>query len=230
MENGVWRTIRGRRVFIKDGQSVSEAFKNLYKSVKEESELDNNNTKFKLKNLINEDGTVNETIALYGTNPDKGQYNCQRTAAVYSKRLQGEDIVAKLSEKDLNSNNYDIILQNSRTLFEGINSDKDWTWVSTKSSGIRQITKDIKNAGDGSIFLVRVAWNKNSGGYGSSHQFVGRNKGGKVIFEDPQNKTFDCMNYITKDSLWGSTAWVRVDGREIKKQYRSLIYEENKNK
>ena len=33
-ENGVWRTIRGRRVFIKDGQSVSDAFKNSFKKPK----------------------------------------------------------------------------------------------------------------------------------------------------------------------------------------------------
>lgn len=27
-EKGVWRTIRGRRVFIKEGQSLSDAMKN----------------------------------------------------------------------------------------------------------------------------------------------------------------------------------------------------------
>lgn len=27
MENGVWRTVRGRRIFIKDGQSLTEAMK-----------------------------------------------------------------------------------------------------------------------------------------------------------------------------------------------------------
>lgn len=38
MEDGVWRTVRGRRIFIKDGQSLTEAMKDSgkFESKKEE--------------------------------------------------------------------------------------------------------------------------------------------------------------------------------------------------
>jgi hypothetical protein len=51
MEDGVWRTVGGRRIFIKEGQSLTDAMKDSKKFNKDNSQLKN---KISLVNYIKE--------------------------------------------------------------------------------------------------------------------------------------------------------------------------------
>jgi vacuolar-type H+-ATPase subunit I/STV1 len=59
MEDGVWRTVRGRKIFIKEGQSLSDAMKNSGKfenesKKKSEKESKEKATAQKAQKIINE--------------------------------------------------------------------------------------------------------------------------------------------------------------------------------
>lgn len=74
MENGVWRTIRGRRVFIAEGESPIDAFKKVLKKPKDNVLIETASDYqdfIKNNKLINNDGTINKEVALLGTNPDR---------------------------------------------------------------------------------------------------------------------------------------------------------------
>ena len=67
MEDGVWRTIAGRRVFIKDGQSLTEAMRESGKFGKSNSAKLNN--KKNLVNYIKEQTNVNLEKAITEKQP-----------------------------------------------------------------------------------------------------------------------------------------------------------------
>lgn len=53
MEDGVWRTVRGRRIFIKDGQSLTEA-------MKESGKYNGNDIKEKIKKQFDKTNDIND--------------------------------------------------------------------------------------------------------------------------------------------------------------------------
>lgn len=210
-EKGFWRTIRGRRVFIVDGESPLDAYK---KSIENAS-----------NNLINKDKTINKKVALEGANPDRDKHvgkqrgNCSSCVPTYMERLRGNDVIANPQDEKVQSNWY--------KLYKGVDSYKDWTYVEGRNSGLRQITKDIKEAGDGAVFEVYIKYNRAYGG-DTAHVFSARNDGGKVIFENPQDyrisKGESRVDYFKEKSMWGYTMWLRIDDKELKDEYKDRIY------
>lgn len=88
-ENGVWRTIGGRRVFIRNGESLPSAMKR--------------SGKFERKQKIQNDETENRRYLndLYKENKiTKEQYDNATKADIehYSKRLKGKDALPDISE------------------------------------------------------------------------------------------------------------------------------------
>lgn len=227
MENGVWRTIRGRRVFIAEGESPIDAFKKVLKKPKDNILIETTSDyKDFIKNnkLINDNGTINKEVALLGTNPDRISNrtgNCQKCVPTYLERLRGNDVIAN----PLSGPN-DKVYNDWYKLYKGVNSINDWTQTS-RSSGIRQITNDIKAARDGAVFEIYIAYNQKSGQSGA-HVFTGRNEKGKVIFENPQAVSskfaFNRIDYITDKSIWGETIYLRIDDKELKDEYKNEIY------
>lgn len=213
-EKGFWRTIRGRRVFIKDGESPIDAFKR---------SLNNQNK------LLNEDGTVNKEVALKGTNPKKGKMNCQRCVPTYNERLKGRNVVAKLSAEDTNKNATDYFAKNWDTIYQGVRDYRDWEMVD-KGSGVRQIEKLAKDSGDGAVVQVAFDWNRRSGGYGDGHTIVVRNDNGKIKWEDPQSGNMDYRDRFINGSIWGEwhTFYLRIDDKEIRSGVRDRILEDAK--
>ena len=73
-EKGVWRTVRGRRIFIKEGQNLRDAmaksgkFKNLGKSGKKNEQLDAiNSTLDKLESIVDvirTEGSIDQDLML----------------------------------------------------------------------------------------------------------------------------------------------------------------------
>lgn len=216
MEDGVWRTIRGRRVFIKDGESPIDAFKNNINSSKK---------------LINDDGTINEEVALKGANPKKGRMNCQRCVPTYNERLKGNDVTAKLSSEDINPNQKedDFFAKNWDTIYEGIKDYRDWNRI-FGGSGVKEIEYYLKQLGDKAVVQISFAYNRKSGAYGDGHTIIARNSGGKIKWEDPQNGRTDCRKWFIDNSLWGRTDYLRIDDKKVKAIYEDKIYEKGSGK
>ena len=65
MEDGVWRTIAGRRVFIKEGQSLSDAMKNSGKFDKENKKATKEEIQNEVEKEILDDEETKYTLQLY---------------------------------------------------------------------------------------------------------------------------------------------------------------------
>lgn len=230
-EKGVWRTIRGRKVFIKDGESPIDAFNRFYKNNKnidpsfEINSIGEYKKYIENGKLVNDDGSINKKVALYGTNPDRftnSTGNCQLCVPTYLERLRGNDVIANPKDESIYKDWY--------KYYKGVESLSDWTRT-TNSSGVRQITKDIKEAGDGAVFEIYFVYNERSKQKGA-HVFTGRNEKGKVIFENPQGVTTEFaenrIDYLTQMSRWGKTRYLRIDDKELKDEYKEKIYRKRK--
>ena len=61
MEDGVWRTVSGRRIFIKEGESISEAMRNSGKFSKPSQTLSNYKNKDEFINYIEDQTKIKLT-------------------------------------------------------------------------------------------------------------------------------------------------------------------------
>lgn len=161
--------------------------------------------------LINEFGEkteISEEMARklanskYNLSEDWGTHNnCQRCVPVEEMRLRGFDVVAKPCP-----GKFDYLLHN----FENV-----WTNVQDEAhnlvgNGRDEAIEKLLSWGDGARAEISVKW-KNSQ-YG--HVFIGKNKGGKIIFEDPQLDKTDVLSYFD-DAEDGLSGIIRIDNADF---------------
>lgn len=112
MEEGAWRTISGRRIFIKDGQSLTEAMKNSGKF--------NNNVKDRLKKQVNGKNDNNMTEKEINEKIDELEKNIENKKFLEARKDREElrKLKDKLDSREEKSYLEKVALQMEKEKFE----------------------------------------------------------------------------------------------------------------
>lgn len=134
----------------------------------------------------------------------KYTHNCQRCVPAYEMRRRGYDVVAKPREtdKDGKPSTTDRVSTGWMSIFKGARFER------CNGSGKAKCDSLMKQWGDGARAEVYVAWSRKLGG--GAHVFVAENRGGKIVYIDPQSGREDASGYF-KNAQKGRTMIARID-------------------
>lgn len=134
----------------------------------------------------------------------KYTHNCQRCVPAYEMRRRGYDVVAKPRETDGDGkpSTTDRVSSGWMGIFKGAQFER------CNGSGRAKCDSLMKQWGDGARAEVYVAWPRKLGG--GAHVFVAENRGGKVVYVDPQSGREDASGYF-KNAQKGRTMIARID-------------------
>lgn len=140
----------------------------------------------------------------FGTRDTRWTHNCQRCVAAYEMRRRGYDVVAKPREveKDGRPSATDRVWNGWTGIFKGLSFER------CNGSGRARCDDLMKRWGDGARAEVYVAWPRSLGG--GAHVFVAENRGGRIVYVDPQSGKEDASGYF-KNAQKGHTMIARID-------------------
>lgn len=134
----------------------------------------------------------------------KYTHNCQRCVPTYEMRRRGYDVVAKPLTTDAAGK----VPKTDRAYYDWTKIFDGATFERCGGSGKKKCDSLMKQWGDGARAEVYVSWKgRNSG----AHVFVAENRGGKVVYIDPQTGSENATGYF-KNAQIGRTMIARLDG------------------
>lgn len=157
---------------------------------------------------ISGDHTASQDLAAvnpsFSTRAPEWTANCQRCVPSYEMRRRGYDVVAKPRELDASGrpSKSDRVAQGWSTVFKGAKFER------CGGSGKARCDSLMKQWGDGARAEVYVAWPRTLGG--GAHVFVAENRGGRVVYLDPQSGREDASGYFGR-ARKGGTMIARID-------------------
>ena len=226
LDDGVWRTIAGRRVFIKEGQSLSDAMKNSgkFKTQKNDKQSKlkkqfNKNDKNEKKQEIRkpEDITVEELkqIQEIANIKDEDGFKQGIEKAVFDKYKMNEKHPIKVSEEEFEKDK-------GKTIYRGIgaNSKEDATkYMKDFTDG--DIYTGYNNSGSGTWFTenasIADSYKQGSGGTSiknGSHSFV------------IETKISENAKIIKASELPSKMERIKMYGLENDKQLSKIVYDD----
>lgn len=146
----------------------------------------------------------------FGSRKPKWTRNCQRCVAAYEMRRRGYDVVAKPRETDGSG-----VLVEDKIFDEWMSIFKGARFEVCSGSGKTRCDRLMQRWGDGARAEVYVKWHKTRQMKidPGAHVFVAENRGGEIVYIDPQTGREHVEGYFKKAER-GFTMIARIDKLE----------------
>lgn len=147
----------------------------------------------------------NITDAIKGANPNFGsdpsyRINCQRCVQAYEYRRRGFDVEALPKPKKKNT-----IIWGNECFVDSNGNTPQFKFNQSEAA----VKNELKNAKEGSRYIIYVKWKKKS-----AHVFIAEKENGVIRYLDPQSNTLDASGHFSmgKENHYG---FLRIDDKDI---------------